>query len=215
MPRRLARWLTESGPAAAELAHAIRELAAVAVTALAPPDALRDAAARVRALAVALAAHVPTDAPPARFPHLEVLTAPADLMPFDPVMGRLSPLAPPLELAVEDGRAAATIAFTIPYGGPPGCVHGGILAACFDQVLNVANLLAGVAGPTVSLEVRYRKPTPLGTALRFEADPPAVSGRRVRTRGVLRDGETVLVEATGVFVTLPVDRVMALTSGRR
>jgi acyl-coenzyme A thioesterase PaaI-like protein len=94
-------------------------------------------------------------------------------------------------------------------------VHGGVIAACFDQVLNVANMLAGVAGPTVSLEVRYRKPTPHGVPLRFEADAPVVDGRQVRTTGRLRDDAGVLAEAIGVFVTLPVDRVMALTSGRR
>ena len=131
-------------------------------------------------------------------------------------MGALSPLAPPL--LVEPGAAGhlrATVTFGTPYEGPPGCVHGGVIAACFDQVLNVANLLAGVAGPTASLEIRYRKPTPLGRPLRFEAGTPVVDGRQVRTTGVLRDGDTVLAEATGVFVTLPADRVMDLTSGRR
>ena len=214
MPRRLARWLEESRSAASELVQAIRELVEVLVSSLAPPGALLRAAASIRTTVAELRAYVPEE-PAARIPHLESATGPADLMPFDPVIGVLSPLAPPLRLAVEDGRATASVTFTSPYGGPPGCVHGGIIAACFDQVLNVANMLAGVAGPTVSLEVRYRKPTPLGVPLRFEADPPVVDGRQVRTTGVLREGTTVLAEATGVFVTLPVDRVMALTSGRR
>jgi len=214
MPRRLARWFEESRSAAPELAQAIRDLIAVAVTALAPPEALGRAAARIREVAADLRAHVP-DGPAARYPELESVTGPSDVMPFDPIIGKLSPLAPPLLVTVEDGRTTASIAFTTPYEGPPGCVHGGVIAACFDQVLNVANMLAGVAGPTVSLEVRYRKPTPLGVEVRFEPDPPVVEGRQVRTTGVLRAGDVVLAEATGVFVTMPFDRVMALTSERQ
>ena len=214
MPHRLARWLEESRSPALELVDAIRNLVSLAVTALAPPDALSRAAASVRAAAAELAGHVP-EGSPARIPQLDSIGGPADIMPFDPVIGAWSPLAPPLVVAIEDGRATASVTFDAPYGGPPGCVHGGVIAACFDQVLNVANLLAGVAGPTASLEVRYRKPTPLGRPLRFEAGAPVVDGRQVRTTGVLRSGETILAEATGVFVTLPADRVMALTSGRR
>jgi acyl-coenzyme A thioesterase PaaI-like protein len=214
MPRRLARWLEESRSVASELVQAIRDLVDAAVTSLAPPEALQRAATRVREAVAELRPHVP-DGPAVRIPQLDSVTGPADVMPFDPVIGALSPLAPPLQVAIEDGRAMASVTFTSPYGGPPGCVHGGIIAACFDQVLNVANMLAGVAGPTASLEIRYRKPTPLGVPLRFETEVPVVEGRQVRTVGVLRDGDTVLAEATGVFVTLPVDRVMALTSGRR
>jgi acyl-coenzyme A thioesterase PaaI-like protein len=136
-------------------------------------------------------------------------------MPFDPAMGPLSPIAPELCFSFEDGRTTASVRFTVPYEGPPGCVHGGIIAACFDQVLNVSNMTAGVAGPTVSLEVRYLKPTPLATDLRFEADAPEVDGRKVRTSGRLRRDDTVFATATGTFVTLPIERVMALTSGRR
>jgi predicted thioesterase len=82
-------------------------------------------------------------------------------------------------------------------------------------VLNVANLVAGVPGVTKSLEVRYRKPTPLDADVHFEADAPVVEGRQVRTTGRLRAGDVVCAEAAGRFVMLPLERVMALTSERR
>jgi len=215
MPLRLTNWLRESHDDAARLARAIRGLIDAAVTALAPADTLRRAAAEVERIAAALRAHVP-DGVAARYPRPESVTGPADVMPFDPVIGRLSPLAPPLACVPgAGGTTQATVSFTTPYEGPPGCVHGGVIAACFDQVLNVANLLAGVPGPTRSLEIRYRKPTPLRAPLVFEAGPPRVDGDRVRTTGVLRDGDTIVAEATGVFVVLPLDRIMSLTSGRR
>ena len=214
MPLRLTQWLADSQTAAQELTRAIRELIAVAVTALAPADALARTADRVRQAAADLRSYVP-EGPLARYPMLESVSDPADVMPFDPIVGQLNPLSPPLVLAGEDGRVTGSIVFTTPYEGPPGCVHGGVIAACFDQVLNVANMLAGAAGPTASLEIRYRKPSPLGVLLRFESGPPVVDGRQVRTSGVLRDGDTVLAEADGVFVLLPFDRLMALTSERR
>jgi len=214
MPRRLASWLDTNLAAAEAFTAAVRELVAVTVSALAPPDALAHATAAVRHAIATLRAHVP-DAHPARYPHLESIGNASDLMPFDPVMGRLSPLAPPLRFVLEDGRATADVRFSIAYEGPPGCVHGGVIAACFDQVLNVANLTAGVPGLTASLEVRYRKPTPLYADVRFEADAPEVDGRQVRTVGRLRGGDVVFADATGTFVMVPLERVMALTSGRR
>jgi acyl-coenzyme A thioesterase PaaI-like protein len=214
MQRRLGEWLAANRPAAEAFTEAVRDLVATGISALAPSDVLEQAAAAVRAVVATLAPHVP-ETPPARYPELGEATGPGDIMPFDPMIGSLSPVAPPLRFAFEDGRTTATVRFTAPYEGPPGCVHGGIIAACFDQVLNVANLAAGVAGPTASLEVRYLKPTPLGADVRFEADTPQVDGSRVRTSGRLCEGETVCALATGTFVTMSFDRVMALTSGRR
>lgn len=215
MPLRLTRWLQESHEDAVRLAGATRDLIAVVVTALAPPEALRRAAETISAATEALRAYVPTGEA-ARYPRPDAVTGPADIMPYDPVIGRLSPLSPPLVVEIlPDGTTRASVTFGTAYEGPPGCVHGGVIAACFDQVLNVANLLAGVAGPTKSLEVRYRQPTPVRTPVVFEAGPPTVEGNQVCTTGMLRAGETILVEATGRFVVLPLDRIMALTSERR
>jgi acyl-coenzyme A thioesterase PaaI-like protein len=214
MSQHFASWIEANRTAAEALAAAVRELVTVTVSALPTSDALAAATAAVHDLVATLRPHVP-DERPIRYPSLESMARPADLMPFDPMMGRLSPVAPPLRFTVDDGRASADVRFTILYEGPPGCVHGGVIAACFDQVLNVANLVAGVPGVTKSLEVRYRKPTPLDVDVHFEADAPVVEGRQVCTTGRLRAGDVVCAEATGSFVMLPLERVMALTSERR
>ena len=209
MPHRLARWLEESRSPALELVQAIRDLVSLVVTALAPPEALSRAAASVRAAAAELAGHVP-EGSPARIPQLESIGGPADIMPFDPVIGAWSPIAPPLVVAIEDGRAMASVTFGPPYGGPPGCVHGGVIAACFDQVLNVANLMSGVAGPTARLELRYRRPTPLHRAVRFEGWVKQREERKIHAAGrLLADGE-VTVEAEGLFIIVDADRVMRM-----
>jgi acyl-CoA thioesterase FadM len=53
----------------------------------------------------------------------------------------------------------------------------------------------GLGGPTKSLAVRYRRPTPLHTPLRYVAHVHAVEERVVRVRGALVDADgTVYVE---------------------
>ena len=36
--------------------------------------------------------------------------------------------------------------FDYPYEGPPTCVHGGVIAETFDEMLGAANMVAGNAG---------------------------------------------------------------------
>jgi acyl-coenzyme A thioesterase PaaI-like protein len=131
-------------------------------------------------------------------------------MPFDPVVGRLSPLAPPLRVRWEPPRAVGEVTFTPPYEGPVGCVHGGMIAAAFDQVFNVANVMLGTPGPTASLIFHYRLPTPLGVPLRLEGWQERTEGRRIHVRGRLLARDRVTVEAEGVFVVLPVERILAM-----
>lgn len=52
-----------------------------------------------------------------------------------PLVGPLNPLAPPLHLQPHEDGVSATATFGAAYEGPPGCVHGGFIAASFDEVL--------------------------------------------------------------------------------
>jgi len=193
----------------AALAAQVRRLTAATVAVDAPREVLARATEEVARVARALEAHVPAPHPP-RYPGSASAGGIDDFFPFDPIVGRLSPLAPPLRMRWEEPVAIGEVCFAVPYEGPPGCVHGGIIAATFDQVFNVANLMRGVAGPTRSLEVRYRKPTPLLRELRFEGWVHRVEGREVHTHGRILDGDVVTVEAAGVFVQLSHERVMQL-----
>jgi acyl-coenzyme A thioesterase PaaI-like protein len=136
-----------------------------------------------------------------------------DNMPYDPVTGAYNPLAIPLELGVEDGRAVGNVTFTTPYEGPPGCVHGAVLAGAFDMVLTQANLLADAAGPTMELTIRFRKPTLLHTPTRFEAWVAERNGRVTTAAGHATQGDTVTVEAIGKFIAL--DRKDIIKLARR
>jgi len=134
---------------------------------------------------------------------------PADYLPRSPVVGRVSPLAPPLEHEVRDGGVHARGVFGAAYEGPPGYVHGGWIALAFDEVLGMANVAAGHRGAmTARLTVRYRRPTPLHTELRFESRVRRVDGRRLVTLGALHAGPAVTAEAEGLFVTIDADQAL-------
>ena len=128
-----------------------------------------------------------------------------------PVIGHANPLAPPIEIEIADGVVAGRAHFGAAYEGPPGCVHGGFIAAAFDDVLGVAQSLSGSGGMTGTLTVRYRRPTPLHSDVTFEARLDRVEGRKIFTAGVLKgpDGE-VTAEAEAVFITVPVERFVEL-----
>ncbi len=119
-----------------------------------------------------------------------------------PVLGRANPLAPPIELWLEGDHIVGRVTFGAAYEGPPGCVHGGFVAAAFDEVLGSTQSLSGSPGMTGRLTVHYRKPTPLQTELRFEGRLDRVEGRKIFTTGSLWAGDVLCAEAEGLFISI-------------
>src|SRR5215472_15397587 len=68
--------------------------------------------------------------------------------------------------------------FRIPrrYQGPPGHVHGGIIATILDEAMGKVNKLRSVIALTRNMEVEYLKPVPLGKPLIVEAWEVRVRG---------------------------------------
>jgi len=122
--------------------------------------------------------------------------------PYSPLIGRGNPIAPPVELRFEDGIVHGRARFTAPYCGPPDHVHGGIVAAVFDELLGTVNVANGLGAMTGTLTVRYRKPVPLEREIRMEGRPAGVDGRKVYAEGTMWDGETLLAEAEGIFIQI-------------
>jgi acyl-coenzyme A thioesterase PaaI-like protein len=135
---------------------------------------------------------------------------------MSPLIGLANPLAPPVSMEAdrEKGQVRATVTFGAAYEGPPGCVHGGWVAAAFDEVLGFANSLSGNPGMTGTLTVRYRNPTPLHTPLRFEATLDRVEGRKKFTSSQLYAGDLLTAEAEGIFVSVDPSRFQSLLAAR-
>ena len=139
-----------------------------------------------------------------------------DYLPRSPVVGQASPLAPRIEWEESDSAIdgqpgiEAHGTFGAPYEGPPGYVHGGMIALAFDEVLGIANIAAGHPGMTARLTIHYRKPTPLFHVLRFRAALDRVEGRRIMSRAELWDGETLTAQADGLFVQPRPERALEI-----
>ena len=125
---------------------------------------------------------------------------PHHFSPWSPVIGYGNPVAPPVEMTVGEGTATGRATFGWTYQGPPGLVHGAVIAGVYDDVLGLANLGAGVPAMTGTLTIKFRKPTPLHREIVFEANVQRVEGRKVFTTGQSTvDGE-VTTEADGIFI---------------
>jgi hypothetical protein len=193
------------GPELRRLVDALRRATDLVVRPGAAPARLVDAAESVEAAAALLEGpthpwqvSVPAHPSPALEPH--------EFFPFSPMIGLYSPLAPPIHCELHDGAVVGRGVLGAAYEGPPGCVHGGIIAGLFDEILGVANIAAGVGAMTGTLTIVYRSPTPLYTDLRFEGRTATIDGRKVRTAGTLHAGDRLCAEADGVFILVEHER---------
>ncbi len=94
--------------------------------------------------------------------------------------------------------------------GYPGRLHGGISSAILDETIGRAiNLTdADAWGVTVELNVKFRKPVPIGGPVRAVGRITRDSARLFEGTGeiVLDDG-SVAVEASGRYLKMPIDRI--------
>jgi uncharacterized protein (TIGR00369 family) len=110
----------------------------------------------------------------------------------------------------ENGRVSATFTPREEHQGYPGVLHGGIIATLLDEAAGrVVNRL-GIWMATAKLEIRYLKPTPIGQPLTVIGEMIRLRGRAMEARGEIRlaDG-SLAVEATGLYIQLPDERVQA------
>jgi acyl-coenzyme A thioesterase PaaI-like protein len=134
---------------------------------------------------------------------------------YSPLIGRSNPLAPPISVeADEEGFVTARVVFGSAYEGPPGCVHGGYVAAAFDEVLGYAETFSGAPGMTGTLNVVYRTPTPLHTEVVFRAKITQVEGRKIFVHGTLHAGERLCAESDAIFVSMKAGRYLELMKER-
>jgi acyl-coenzyme A thioesterase PaaI-like protein len=116
--------------------------------------------------------------------------------------GRANPLAPPLHLWIEgDGVTRGRATWTAAYEGPTGCLHGGYVAAAFDDLMGIAQMASGTAGLTGTLTVKMIRPTPLYRPIDYAAGFDRVEGRKIWCWATARDGDDLLAEATIVFIS--------------
>ncbi len=119
------------------------------------------------------------------------------------VAGPLSPVAADGDYRRQGDRAVGTLTFGARHEGPPTRVHGGMLAAAFDEIMGVVFRARGLPSAfTGSLTIRYEAGAPLHRPLTFTAWLAAVDGRKytVEAEGVGPDGR--FASAEGLFIEM-------------
>ncbi len=108
---------------------------------------------------------------------------------------------------LENDSIVALVKSDFFYQSYPGRMHGGIAATALDEVMGRAMLMRdeNVWGVTTDMQIRYRKPVPIGETLR-------VIGRITKYRH-LCDVEGEILSEDGTVVVSATARYMRLTLG--
>jgi acyl-coenzyme A thioesterase PaaI-like protein len=104
----------------------------------------------------------------------------------------------------------AHIQLTRFHEGPPGYIHGGIIATLLDEAMSKLNRPLNVLAMTRHMEVDYLRPAPLhqplvliGTHLSRSAHIDGTPGRKLFHQAELQlPGGTVLARSKGLFITV-------------
>lgn len=112
---------------------------------------------------------------------------------------------------LDNGDLVATFTPETEHQGYPGRLHGGIASAVLDETIGRAILLRqdnDVWGVTAGLNLRFRKPVPLGEPLRVVGRITKETQRHFEGRGelLLADG-TKAVEASGKYLKFQLDSI--------
>lgn len=198
------------------LAAAARRVGAVAVGHPLNDEDVAEAAAELVALADRLEAAADTDRRTRNQPVAG--GPPQDLFSTSPVIGFANPVAPPVEVWAVEGHdgwreVRGRVTFGYAYEGPPTCVHGGVIAELFDELLGMSNILVGSGAMTGTLTIRYRRPTPLLAPLDLVARHTGKEGRKVFSWGGIYSQGELTAEADGIFIEVPPGRMLDIVSG--
>jgi acyl-coenzyme A thioesterase PaaI-like protein len=138
---------------------------------------------------------------PNAMPEVEDMTAPSTYFPYSPIVGPLNAIAPPVRLHFDGDRMRGRLILGAPYAGPPGCVHGGVVALIFDELLGCANVSQGYGGFTGTLTIRYERKTPIEEPLALESWIDRVERRKIYTHGTISHAGLVTARAEGIFIS--------------
>lgn len=218
---------TEVDIARDRLADAVRGFHELAVRGAADVDHLRDATEKINAIARHLNDKVPTESYGSLVGMKDHVTGVAGRTSFldrSPISGTMNPIAAPMRMSIVhpdpergvEGSVTGRVTFGLAYEGPPGCVHGGFVAAAFDEVLGQTQSLTGEPGMTGELVVRYKAPTPLHVELVITGRVVRVEGRKIYTHATLMAGEILCAESEGLFISMSREvfaRLLRIRSG--
>lgn len=185
-----------------ELAAVLRRLNSVTLTADAPTELLQSVLVSLQAEAARVEA---SERVFGHRMHAERIAAREGFAPdmfyeMSPAIGQSNANAPPMHVWLEDGRIHARVTPDWSYEGPAKCLHGGVIALLFDQLLGLTQHTVGAGGLTGALTIRYHHPTPIDKPLRLVAEVDRVEGRKRFLVGELWADDVRTASCEGLFI---------------
>jgi uncharacterized protein (TIGR00369 family) len=100
-----------------------------------------------------------------------------------------------------DNSVECRAAIADAYEGPPGYLHGGIIATLLDEAMSKAVRASGKVAMTRKMDVEYLRPVHSGTEIRIEGRMMSSERRKNWAEAAIFDSdETQLARATGLFI---------------
>lgn len=129
---------------------------------------------------------------------------------FSPLTGDGHPFSLPLRWRIDDvGELSGRTTLGARLQGPPGMLHGGLMALIFDEILGASVEHVVRTSVTASLNVEYLRPVRLDQEIVVHARIESQSGRKTIAVGHIAtatDPEAPVATARGVFVALTPER---------
>lgn len=119
-----------------------------------------------------------------------------------PICGHSNPIAAPIKMHInhEEQKLEGEVFMGWQYEGPPAAVHGGHVAAIFDDFLGMGQRLTGQPGVTGTITIKYRNLTPLNCTLKLKGWVDRIEGRKNFLKGEIWAGDTLTAECEGLFI---------------
>ena len=119
-------------------------------------------------------------------------------------VGQENPKGLKLDYHIEGFKMVMNYQVAADFVGPPGFVHGGILATILDDAMGCVVMAAkpNRFSMTARLTTHYIKPTPLETPIVIEAWVTTFEGKKTFAQGAIypADKQEVWVEAESLFI---------------
>ncbi len=138
----------------------------------------------------------------------EMQKQPSSKMCF--VCGRDNPIGLHLHFyTAEDGRVHTEFTPRQEHQGYPGVMHGGLITSLLDETIGRTAIADDWWCMTAELEIRFKKPVPIGQPLHVIGEITQKKGRLLKARGEIRLAcdDQLLVEAHGTFLKIPDDQI--------
>lgn len=99
--------------------------------------------------------------------------------------------------------ATSTVLLTRLHEGPPGYLHGGIIATLLDEAMSKLNRPLNLIAMTRNITVDYLQPCPVETPLALTARHVQREGRKLFHEATLNSADgTLLARANGFFLVI-------------